>query len=136
MKAWQSLGYLGLIPFFICWVITLLAKGWQESAIQIFIFYSAIILSFISGTLWQVCSQPNNPKQQIISNVFCLLAFSALLMSKDLALITLAIGYILIFMFEKFAVSNVNKIKQYMKLRLQLTVILVVLHSLMFIKLQ
>lgn len=34
---------------------------------------------------------------------------SALMMTKDLALITLALGYILIFMFEKYAVSNVKK---------------------------
>ena len=70
MKTWQTLGYLGLLPFFICLMVGVVIKGFESEAQKIFIFYSAIILSFISGSLWTVMDKSAKAKQQIISNIF------------------------------------------------------------------
>ena len=54
MKTWQWLGYLGLIPFLVClWLFetdsTSLATNLSFNPQQGFVYYSAIILSFLSG---------------------------------------------------------------------------------------
>ncbi|MDG1751578.1 MAG: DUF3429 domain-containing protein [Thalassotalea sp.] len=128
MKTWQSLGYLGLFPFFISLVLGLFIEDWQYNAQQAFIFYSAIILSFISGTLWQAPEGLNRQKQQIVSNVFCLLAFSSLMLAHSIALVILTFGYLFIFFYEKSVRIYIPKTKEYIKMRFRLTLIVVLLH--------
>ena len=99
MKTWHWLGYLGLIPFVAClWLTAFPLENFPVNPQQGFLFYSATILSFISGTLWQKdktihYANQKSPNQalealeehhwpwsskQIISNIFCLLAFVCL----------------------------------------------------------
>ena len=128
MKTWQSLSYLGLLPFFISLVLSFLVQDWQSSALQVFIFYSAIILSFISGTFWHAAVKQHNTKQQVISNIFSLLAFCSLMLSQSMALIVLALSYLFIFLYEKSLMTRNSTTKKYIKVRFQLTVIVVLLH--------
>lgn len=129
MRTWLSLGYLGLLPFIICLVLVILGRNWQSDALQVFIFYSAIILSFLSGTLWQVNTKASKPKQQIISNIFCLMAFLSLLIVKQVALITLALSYLLLFIYERHLIQSSQSPNSYLKMRLKLTTIVVLLHG-------
>ena len=51
-ESWQVLGYLGLIPFLAALGLTFLPLTLSNSAMTIFIAYSAIILSFLAGSQW------------------------------------------------------------------------------------
>lgn len=133
MKMFKPLGYLGLTPFIICFLLSLLVAQWKQIGIQAFIFYSAIILSFLSGTLWLKSDDNNNAKQQIISNLICLMAFFSLLLAHSVALITLALGYLVIFIFEKHLYSKNPKLADYLNMRFKLTLCVIFLHSFTFI---
>ncbi|MGJ8681681.1 DUF3429 domain-containing protein [Paraglaciecola sp.] len=136
MKTWQWLGYLGLIPFTVCvFFPTLITDRWGTSTENAFIFYSAIIFSFLSGTLWQTKSVSNNAWVQLASNVFCLLAYLCLFLPIKLSLIFLSFGYSGLLLTEY--VLNKRKIKevsnQYFSMRLTLTLIVVALHATLLI---
>jgi hypothetical protein len=128
MKTWQWLGYLGLLPFVLSLVVSLLVQEWLDRAKQIFVFYGAIILSFLAGSLWQVTAQKNNHHRQIISNGFALIAFAALLTPTLISIVVVAIGFMLIFYYENFKVKNSDGKTAYLKLRFNLTSIVVLLH--------
>lgn len=140
MKTWQWLGYLGLLPFFLSLAISLSYPAWDEKAVQFFIFYSAIILSFLAGTLWNVepvksnSTRPNVLKKtsiqrrQIISNLFCLIALSALLVQPLIALVVLACSYIALFLFEESVTLKPREKTKYLSMRFNLTITVVLMH--------
>jgi hypothetical protein len=140
MKAWQWLGYLGLIPFLLClWIFDAYAKKelshFSFNPQQAFIFYSVIILSFLAGTLWRKDTLKENYCAQIFSNVFCVYAFLCLLTPLYYALILLPIGYAALFLTEYALCTNREYAysKLYCSMRLQLTIIVSLLHALAFI---
>ncbi len=130
ITTWQWLGYLGLIPFITSLLISLLINHWHARATEFFIFYSAIILSFMAGTLWQVRLKPDNSQQHIASNIFCLIAFLALLTTQLASLIILALGYLGLFQYEEFIAQRDRSERKYLNMRFMLTSIVVVLHLL------
>ena len=91
MKTWKLLGYLGLIPFIICLIVV---ESYPHNSLfnsqQVFHFYSAIILSFLAGTLWKKDSHHSQSNGLIVSNVLCLYAFSCLFYPLYYALIFLS----------------------------------------------
>ncbi len=128
MKTWRTLGYLGLLPFLGALSASFLVQEWRLKGLQVFISYSAIILSFLAGSLWQVNTKESSVKRQIISNMFCLIAFLALLVETSLSLVILAVGYLWLFYYEKF-LSNTHDLNHYLKMRFHLTVAVVLLHA-------
>jgi hypothetical protein len=93
-------------------------------------------LSFVAGTLWKKTEQKKYDKQKVISNVFSLFAFLALLVNHHLALVILAINYLNVFLFEVRLANLDNQgriMTAYIKMRLQLTVIVILLHIAAFI---
>ena len=74
IKTWQWLGFAGLLPFIILSVLafnhSLLAP---EHTMLGFVSYSAVILSFVAGTLWGkaviLTLDDNIAKLLIISNI-------------------------------------------------------------------
>ena len=132
MKTSQTLGYMGLIPFIISFYLSIQNIIWQIDTKQLFIAYSAIILSFVAGTLWQASEQKKHDRKKIISNIVSLLAFLSLLVNHHLALIILAINYLFLFLYESKLVK-LNKQYDinpgYMKMRLRLTLVVILLHS-------
>jgi len=134
----QLLGYLGLIPFVIALSFqNLIIELFQQTPKQVFIFYSAVILSFIAGTLWRKKNDQLNIKRQYLSNLFSLMAFLALLIAQNQALILLAVSYLAILFCEyKLDEAQAEGIKvenkQYFDMRLQLTSIVVLLHIVAF----
>ena len=134
MQTKQYLGYLGVAPF----GLTLLFEKttteiFNTSAIQVFIFYSAIILSFIAGTLWRKENDTLSIKLQLASNLFSLLAFFALLMPEKMALMVLSASYLVVLCFEYYIEQARQENPHYLAMRLQLTVIVVLLHAFAFI---
>ncbi|QFI37647.1 DUF3429 domain-containing protein [Moritella marina ATCC 15381] len=132
MRTSQTLGYMGLIPFIAILYVSINNMGLPLDAKQVFIAYSAIILSFVAGTLWQTSEERKHDRRKIVSNIFCLFAFLSLLVNQHLALMILVVNYILLFLYE----SKLAKLNQghdrniaYMTMRLRLTSIIVLLHG-------
>ncbi|MCG9647335.1 DUF3429 domain-containing protein [Vibrio brasiliensis] len=108
-KTIQQLGYWGLVPFFLGTVM--IAFDMQILAIggtQLFISYSAVILSFLSGVLWgrSLNHQVATSKRiaLIASNVFALMAWLLLLQTSQsvtAVIALLGVGYVAIWYFEK-----------------------------------
>jgi len=132
MKTSQVLSYMGLIPFFMSLFMSLDNTLWQVNTQYIFIAYSAIILSFVSGTLWQGNQTKQHDVKKIVSNLICLFAFLALFLAQHLSLILLAINYLCLFVYEYRISKQLNQQSHrevaYMKMRFKLTIIIVLLH--------
>jgi hypothetical protein len=151
MKTWHWLGYLGLAPFVAClWLAAFPLDNSPVNPQQGFIFYSAIILSFISGTLWQKDNKNLNANQesksqtfeelgshrwdysskQIISNVFCLFAFVCLFLPLFYGLLILPLGYLALLLAEYrlYHDNDQTFTKSYFKMRLTLTILVISLH--------
>jgi hypothetical protein len=131
IKTWQILGYLGLIPFLACLYPSTETMVLGIDTRQAFIAYSAVILSFIAGTIWNAQRQPLHTRQQIVSNVFSLIAFMSLLIGGDIAIALLAVSYILLLVYE----NKLSKKRQpdsltsdYITMRFWLTLSVVLLH--------
>lgn len=103
-----QLGYLGLLPF-IGGIALVMADTtvFGITGQQIFITYSAVILSFLSGILWGSAIDRFNDvlcrKFLIVSNVFALMAWAALLVGGQhfLATLLLLIGFLCVWFAEK-----------------------------------
>jgi hypothetical protein len=136
MKIWQGLGYLGLMPFVAClWLVNVAADSasdhWYFNPQQAFLFYSSIILSFLAGALWRKDTLTQQTAMQVISNIFCLYAFSCLFISAFYALIFLPIGYVSLFLAEYILCNNKEYAytTSYFTMRLILTVLVSLLHA-------
>lgn len=131
MKSWQLLGYLGLLPFIVSLYLSVESVSWSITAKQAFIAYSAIIVSFIAGTIWRNDDNTSHIQQQLISNAFSLLAFISLFTYYKVSLIFLALSFLFLFFYEKkLSISNgeTNRKPAYIVMRLWLTFIVVSLH--------
>ena len=137
MKTWKTLGYMGLIPFVLCLYLSGHEMFWGIDPKQAFIAYSAVILSFIAGTLWQVNgpqqSYKQKSKQQIISNFFSLIAFVSLLINPYVALAILTTSYLLHFLYEVRLVLQDELNPEYITMRFRLTLTVILLHITAFI---
>ncbi|MEX1220760.1 MAG: DUF3429 domain-containing protein [Idiomarina sp.] len=135
-KLTNLLGYLGLLPFLAATVLEVIdADFLGKSGLTYFASYSAIILSFMAGTLWGKVLSANDEGGTavafIMSNVFALAAWASLLMERSvITLVILVIGYALLWFTEKNpAVGQSNYCPiTYGRLRRRLTIIVVVLH--------
>jgi len=153
MKTWQWLGYLGLIPFLAClWLFEMSFDGSANNLLfnpqQGFVFYSAIILSFLAGVLWRKESGSflagvlwrkesgsEHSKAQIISNIFCLYAYLCLFLPGFYALIFLPFGYLSLFLAEYLLCNNKQDAftNPYFIMRFRLTLLVSVLHGIALI---
>lgn len=132
-----QLGYLGLLPFIGGLVLMMLNETLFElSGQQIFITYSAIILSFLSGVLWGAALEGfDNTLGRtalILSNLFALAAWAALLLDSyaKLAVVLLAIGFLAVWFAEKHIRTNQKAASPegYQTMRNRLTLGVVAMH--------
>lgn len=134
MHTKHYLGYLGLAPFILIFAFgTYSEELLNVSAIKVFIFYSAIILSFIAGTLWRKLSNKASIKLQILSNIFSLLAFLTLLLPNYIALVALAKIYLLTLLCEYHFDQADPENYDYLQLRMHLTALVVSMHIIAFL---
>ncbi|UPR46647.1 DUF3429 domain-containing protein [Vibrio cyclitrophicus] len=105
-----KLGYMGLIPFLFGLLLSLTdSQVFSLNGEALFITYSVVILSFLSGILWgngieNFESQSGN-KALILSNVIVLAAWLAVLLGEQQEFLTtliLIIGYIAVWRAERF----------------------------------
>ena len=128
MKTWKTLGYAGLIPFFGCLTLSAYIDNLGFNSQQVFIAYSAVILSFIAGSLWRIDDNNEHKSRQLISNIFSLIAFSALCVHFLAGLIILASSYPLILFFEYKMSGQTSMRKHYMIMRCKLTLLVFIAH--------
>ena len=144
------LGYGGTLPFIFLSLLmaeaVIFGAGLQSAAIfglyapNLFVSYSAIILSFLSGTLWdRDGSAPEDLKGNMIllvSNLLALTAWIALILALFSSLMTLLAvslliaGYTTMLLFERPLRLVYSR---YWKLRLHLSAIVVAAHCLVMI---
>ena len=127
------LGIFGLLPFLGLCIISWLPLGQPIPTASWFVSYSAIILSFMAGSLWGLSlnAKVKNAKGLLIaSNVFALMAWVAILnTSYFAALALLALGYLLTLSKEDLVRSYLSR--AYWRLRLWLTYTVLATHVLM-----
>jgi hypothetical protein len=128
MSTWKTLGYAGLIPFFGCLTLSAYIDNLGFNSQQVFIAYSAVILSFIAGSLWRIDDNNEHKSRQLISNIFSLIAFSALCVNYLAGLIILASSYPLILFFEYKMSGQASMKKHYMIMRCKLTLLVFIVH--------
>lgn len=131
MKSWQLLGYLGLLPFITSLYLSVESVSWVIAAKQAFVAYSAIIVSFIAGSIWRKDDEHTQKKQQIISNSFSLLAFISLLTYPNIALIILSFSFLFLYVYERDLAkcsTDENRTSEYMAMRFWLTLIVISMH--------
>lgn len=148
----QWLGYLGLIPFIVPAIGMLQAKltgpGLQAASIggfyapYVFVAYSAVILSFLSGVLWGKARQSMTSDKTnmllITSNIISVLAWVSLLMiyisplMMLFAVTILLCGYATMLLAE-FSIDADYESVTYWRLRLLLTVSVIAAHSLILV---
>lgn len=138
-----KLGYMGLIPFLFGLLLSLTdSQFFSLSGETLFITYSVVILSFLSGILWgngieNFESQSSN-KALILSNVIVLAAWLAVLLGEQQEFLTtliLIIGFIAVWRAERF-MREENQSEGpdgYFDMRTRLTSSVVLMHGIVML---
>ena len=138
-----KLGYMGLIPFLFGLLLSLTdSQFFSLSGETLFITYSVVILSFLSGILWgngieNFESQSSN-KALILSNVIVLAAWLAVLLGEPQEFLTtliLIIGYIAVWRAER-SMREENQSEGpdgYFDMRTRLTSSVVLMHGIVML---
>ncbi|MEZ8720088.1 DUF3429 domain-containing protein [Vibrio pomeroyi] len=138
-----KLGYMGLIPFLFGLLLSLTdSQLLGLSGETLFITYSVVILSFLSGILWgngieNFESQTSN-KALILSNVIVLIAWLAMLLGEQKEFLTtliLILGYIAVWRAER-AMREENQSQGpdgYFDMRTRLTSSVVLMHGIVML---
>ncbi|PMM23409.1 DUF3429 domain-containing protein [Vibrio lentus] len=138
-----KLGYMGLIPFLFGLLLSLTDSQFLGlSGETLFITYSVVILSFLSGILWgsgieNFESQSSN-KALILSNVIVLVAWVAVLLGEQkefLTTLVLIIGYIAVWRAER-SMREENQSEGpdgYFDMRTRLTSSVVLMHGIVML---
>lgn len=133
----QRLGYAGLIPFLITALWAWFDPSHQPWANQLFVYYSAIILSFMAGTLWgrtlhtDIASHPQ--AVFITTNIVAVTAWLVLALGfLTIATGVLLLGFVAILWTElRYLRSTPASYPNYATMRFVLTTIVVACHLLM-----
>ncbi|MEZ8240702.1 DUF3429 domain-containing protein [Vibrio splendidus] len=138
-----ELGYMGLIPFLFGLLLSLTdSQFFSLSGETFFITYSVVILSFLSGILWDngienFESQSSN-KALILSNVIVLAAWLAVLLGEQQEFLTtliLILGYIAVWRAER-SMREENQSEGpdgYFDMRTRLTSSVVLMHGIVML---
>lgn len=147
MTLWSSerhlawcLGLAGLVPFITGGVLVWFAPlVWQAAAIDGFVYYSAIILSFLGGVHWGSALQvarPGNRWRLLLAMLPSLIAWPALLLNVAAGLWVLLAGFILIGSYDCSRVGRKGFPTWYFTLRGLLTVVVGLLHVVVLLRLR
>lgn len=130
-----GLGLVGLFPFITGAMLAYLAPMlWQALAVKAFIYYSAVVLSFLGGIHWGVamsldrCGDHDFNTRLAVATLPGLLAWPALLLDYNEAVVILMVGFWLIRLYERHQDSNVRLPSWYQELRSPLTMLVVLCH--------
>ncbi len=131
--AW--LGSAGVLPFLALSMIALFAHRLEqrEFGLQAFASYSAVILSFLGGIRWGAALAFPNPRALALAVGPGVLAFLSLLLKPPQAITILAILMIVVAFGDWARLSNPLWPDWFKRLRIRLTVAVVVLHAVLLI---
>jgi len=146
-----ALGLSGLIPFVGLAYIAIapfhlsdlpfshpVSNSWSHPELEIFIAYSAVILSFLAGTLWGKSMGSDNSFAMnnivLLSNIIALTAWLVLILElinlNRIALALLAVGFASVLFFEYHQREKLygNLASSYLKYRTLLTTVVIASH--------
>lgn len=136
--AW-GLGIAGLIPFAAALGLAWWGPiAWQIMAIYSFVYYSAVILSFLGGVHWGAAIQnprEGNRRRLVLAMVPSLIAWPALMMNTVSGLWVLLAGFVLIGGYDVSRDGRVGFPRWYLMLRLLLTLFVLLFHILLLFRL-
>ncbi|SEI39785.1 Protein of unknown function [Allopseudospirillum japonicum] len=131
----QNLGYAGILPFVLTLAMFWGTQLWQVWSLHAFLFYAAIILSFLGGIHWGLALRdsqnplsPDTLQRLILSMAPSLLAWPALLLDEEQGLWVLAIGFVLTWWYERLPASRKRVPAWYLQLRTRLTLVVLACH--------
>ncbi|CAM4048569.1 DUF3429 domain-containing protein [Vreelandella rituensis] len=137
------LGLAGLIPFIVTGVLAWTApSSWQLIAVYAFLYYSAVILSFLGGVQWGMALSHHIDERASISRrlalamVPSLIAWPALLLNLSTGAWVLAIGFILIWAYDASREGRAGFPGWYLPLRSLLSVVVILTHLLVIWRLK
>lgn len=143
----SGLGYSGLIPFLATGYLLVtggILPGWSID--QLFVSYSAVILAFLGGSLWgrgmAINDSPLACMVLAASNLIALLVWFNMVLggfSQKAAILGLAFGFLLVLILELYlssrllAEQGVDYKSDYLRLRVNLTFIVILVHTIVFL---
>ncbi|MEZ9546744.1 MULTISPECIES: DUF3429 domain-containing protein [Vibrio] len=138
-----KLGYMGLIPFLFGLLLSLTdSQLLSLSGETLFITYSVVILSFLSGILWgngiENFENQSSNKALLLSNAIVLVAWLAVLLGEQQELVTtliLILGYIAVWRAER-TMREENQSQGpdgYFDMRTRLTSSVVLMHGIVML---
>lgn len=130
------LGLAGLIPFVATAALAWLAPVvWQVVAVDAFLYYSAVILSFLGGVQWGVAMSQEATVgtsfrlRLLLSMAPSLIAWPALLLHPLTGVWVLAGGFVLVRLYELTRKSRAMLPEWYHTLRMPLTLTVLACHG-------
>src|SRR5690606_6806112 len=135
--------YLGIIPFVAAAAAVILQMPLGPFAgLELFVTYSAVILSFVAGSLWgKVMSSKDSgddSKALVITTALSLVGWLALLLDHiPFALVILALGFFVAWIIERSPSIGESSYcpQDYTKMRGRLTLWVIVLHGILLLQL-
>ena len=122
MQTKLTLGYLGFLPFAALTILPwILGKDYEKISFQLLVAYGGIIISFLSGIIWGINTA--TLKNLIISIVFSLLGFGAILLAWINLIFAMSLLFFLFYVFYLFESKTNPQFSDanYIKLRKNLT---------------
>jgi hypothetical protein len=131
----KLLTYLGTLPFFLAIYIDLTDQVlFGSDGTRWFITYGLVILSFMAGTLWgQMLNESGRVKSiAAATNAITLIAwFTYLLAESPFVLMTIAVGFVVLYLLELLVICPSKRPVYYIELRLRVTALVVLAHVFM-----
>lgn len=130
----KLLGYMGLIPFIAIPLLIMSDQLFYFEGFELFVQYSAIILSFFGGIHWLDALQNRRKNHQLYMAMLPSVVawLSLVFVSGDTLLSLLSITYIGVLMYDKYVLALERDILiPYTQLRMILTTVVVATHLFM-----
>ena len=140
----RCLAWFGILPFLIAILMVALGSTlFSVSGELLFVTYSAIILTFMAGTLWGQCSHSAESATDhripiVVSNIWAIIAWLCVILIQvneallSVVILLLALGYFHILIQEK-KVNLLVASESYLTLRTQVTCKVIILHLLLLL---
>lgn len=131
-RAANGYGFAGLVPFAVALALIYLGQTDAQRSLgqDLFVYYGAVILSFLGGIRWGAALSRPSAKALGLSVAPSLLALMALLLDRSLGMQVLAGGFVVVGLFDVLRRTESGWPQWFKQLRSRLTIAVVVLHLL------